>query len=126
MMTALLLGALSPMLAVPAYATQHLPLDKICQDTPEATVCKENTPQTVDNNNLYGPNGILTKVIRILSVIVGIVSIFVIIISGIKFMSSGGDSSKVGNARESLTYAVIGLIVVAFSQAIVIFVINKL
>lgn len=121
-----LLALSAVMFASPAYASQHLPLDAICRTTPEATVCKENTKETTDSNRLYGRNGILTKVMRILSTVVGIVSIFVIIIAGVTFMTSGGDSTKVNKARESIMYAAIGLALVAFAQSVIIFVLNKL
>ena len=117
------------LMAAPAHATQHLPLDRICSDPAlrsQAVACLENDPQDINKNRLWGPDGLLTKVIRILSLVVGIVSIFVIIIAGVTFMTSGGDSSKVNKARESIMYAAIGLVVVAFSQGIVIFVLNNL
>lgn len=121
----LFVGFSGLLFAPDAYASKHLPLDIICQNTPEATAC-QNRNQTVDSNDFYGRNGILTKVIRILSVIVGVVSVFVMIISGVKYMTSNGEPNRVNSAKDSLLYAVIGLALVALSQSIVIFVLNKL
>lgn len=49
----------------------------------------------------------------------GIVAVILIIISGIKFLTSGGDPKQVEGARHTLTYAIIGLIVILFSFAII-------
>lgn len=45
----------------------------------------------------------------------GIVALFLIILSGIKFITSGGDAKQVEGARKTLTYAIIGLIVILLS-----------
>lgn len=45
----------------------------------------------------------------------GVVALFLIVLSGIKFITSGGDAKQVEGARKTLTYAIIGLIVVFFS-----------
>lgn len=42
----------------------------------------------------------------------GVAALFFIIFSGIKFITSGGDPKQVEGARKTLTYAVIGLIVI--------------
>ena len=48
-----------------------------------------------------------------------------IIYGGFKYISSGGDSGKVTEAKNTIIYAVIGLVVVALAQFIVQFVLNK-
>ncbi len=101
-------------------------LDPVCQSTPSATICKDNTPQEPGSNKLYGPNGILTKIANILSMVVGVVALFVIIIGAIRFVTASGDINKVNSARDSVLFAVIGLVVAALAQSIVIFVLNKL
>ena len=49
----------------------------------------------------------------------GITAVFLIIFSGIKFLTSGGDPKQVESARKTLTYAVAGLIIILFSFAII-------
>ncbi len=68
---------------------------------------------------------IARKVINILSIIVGIVAVIMIIIGGFRYVTSGGASDKVGGAKNTLIYAIIGLIIVALAQAIVHFVLNQ-
>lgn len=59
------------------------------------------------------------------SVIVGAISIIMIIYGGFRYITSGGDSGKVGNAKNTLIYAIVGLVIVALAQLIVNFVITQ-
>jgi len=49
----------------------------------------------------------------------GVVALFFIIFSGFKYITSGGDPKQVEGARHTLTYAVIGLLVIFFSFFII-------
>ena len=68
---------------------------------------------------------IVTLIINIFSVIVGIVAVIMILVGGFKYITSGGDSGNISSAKNTIVYAVIGLIIVALSQFIVKFVLNK-
>lgn len=103
------------------------PLKKLCEDNPEATACIENTkPQGPNNNSIYGKNGILMKITRIVSLAVGVASVIVIIIGGIKYVVSQGDANAVTSAKNTVLYAIIGLVIAASAQAIIVLVLNKL
>ena len=65
------------------------------------------------------------KIVNLISIIVGIVAVIIIIFGGFRYITSGGDSGKVGNAKNSLIYAIVGLIIVALAQLIVRFVLNQ-
>jgi hypothetical protein len=69
-------------------------------------------------------SGIASKIVNIFSIIVGIVAVLMIIYGGFKYITSGGDSGNVSGAKNTLIYAIIGLIIVALAQIIVHFVIN--
>jgi len=62
-------------------------------------------------------------VVNILSLIVGVVSVIMIIIGGLKYITSSGDSNNVQGAKNTILYAIIGLVVVLLAQVIVRFVI---
>lgn len=49
----------------------------------------------------------------------GATALFLIIYSGIRYIRSGGDQEKLKGARETLTYAIIGLVIVFLSFAII-------
>lgn len=70
-------------------------------------------------------NGIIKTVINIFSIIVGVVAVIMIIIGGLRYITSGGDSNNVSGAKNTIIYAIIGLVVVALAQFIVQFVLNK-
>lgn len=70
-------------------------------------------------------NGIIRLVINMFSLIVGVISVIMIIIGGLKYITSGGDSGNVSGAKNTILYAIIGLIVVALAQVIVRFVLQK-
>ncbi len=65
---------------------------------------------------------IVANIIRVVLYIVGILSVVFIIYGGVKYGTSAGDSAKVKSAKDTILYAVIGLIVAILAYAIVSFV----
>ena len=80
----------------------------------------DTTTAGSDEINTFLANGI-----NLFSLIVGIVAVVMIIIGGLKYITSGGDSGNVTSAKNTILYAVIGLIIVVLAQVIVRFVINQ-
>ena len=78
-----------------------------------------------DSNGSSSINKIITNVLNILSYIVGIAAVFVLIISGIRMIASGGDSNSFNSAKNGILYAIIGLVIVATSQIIVQYVLKN-
>lgn len=70
-------------------------------------------------------NLIIKTVVNILSFIAGIAAVIMIIVAGLKYVTSSGDTSNTASAKNTLLYAIVGLIVVALAQIIVRFVIGK-
>ena len=64
------------------------------------------------------------KVVNIFSIIVGIVAVIFVIYGGFRYITSGGDSGSVGNAKNTLIYALVGLVIVALAQLIVHYVLS--
>lgn len=65
-------------------------------------------------------------IVSILNVIIGVagfISVIWIIIGGVNYMTSSGDSNKTKKARDTILYACIGLVICVLSFAIVNFVI---
>jgi hypothetical protein len=84
---------------------------------------------TVCPTTITDPGGrvdsIIKLVINIFSLIVGVVSVIMIIIGGLKYITSGGDSGNITGAKNTILYAIIGLVVVALAQVVVKFVLQK-
>ncbi len=70
-------------------------------------------------------NDIIKLVINIFSMVVGIIAVIMIIVGGLKYITSSGDSGNVTSAKNTILYAIIGLVIVALAQIIVKFVLNK-
>jgi hypothetical protein len=68
---------------------------------------------------------IASRIVNLFSIIVGIAAVFMIVYGGFRYITSGGDSGRVGNAKNTLIYAIVGLIIVALAQVIVHFVLNQ-
>jgi hypothetical protein len=62
---------------------------------------------------------VFKNVVSAALIFAGIVALFFIIFAGIKFITSGGDAKQVEGARKTLTFAIIGLIVVLLAFFIV-------
>lgn len=71
-------------------------------------------------------NSTLETVINIMSVVVGIISVIMIIIAGFRYVTSNGDSASVSGAKNTIIYAIVGLIIVALAQFIVKFVLSNI
>ena len=69
--------------------------------------------------------GLATDIIKIFSYVVGIVSVIMVIVGGFQYVTSGGDSGKVTTAKNTIMYALIGIVIVALSQIMVNFVLAK-
>lgn len=75
------------------------------------------TTQGVATLNCVGP--LFKNVIDALLAFAGVAALFLIIFSGIKFITSGGDPKQVEGARKTLTYAIMGLLVIFLSFFII-------
>ena len=63
--------------------------------------------------------------ISILSVVVGVAAVIMLIVGGLKYVASGGDANSIASAKNTVIYAIIGLIIAAMAQVIVRFVLNR-
>ena len=71
-------------------------------------------------------DSIFRSVTNALLFIVGGLSVIMIIIGGIRFVVSGGDQAAVKAARETIIYAVVGVVVSFMSYALVNFVLTQI
>ena len=73
-------------------------------------------------DNVTEDDGLIKKVVNLLLWAIGIISVIMIIIGGIRYATSNGDSNQVTAAKNTIMYAVIGLVIAIFAYAIVNFV----
>ena len=110
---ALVLGIGVSLAPTPAFAVNVF--DQ-CAGNADSAVCKSQG----DN-----ASSMIQNVVNLLLYILGIIAIIMIVVGGIRYTTSGGDSSGTKAAKDTILYAVIGLIVAMLSFAIVNFVVGK-
>jgi hypothetical protein len=60
----------------------------------------------------------LNNVVGALMIFSGVAAVIFIVFAGIKFITSGGDPIKVEGAKKTMTFAIIGLVIVLLSFVI--------
>jgi hypothetical protein len=68
---------------------------------------------------------ILRVVLQLLSAIAAVIAVIMLIVSGLKYITSQGDAAGAASARNTLVYAIVGIVIVVFAQIIVKFVLKK-
>ena len=74
---------------------------------------------------LIGNNGVFSRITNTILLIVGLISVIMLVYGGLRYILSGGDSKKVTDAKNTVLYAIIGLIISLLAFAIVNFVLNS-
>jgi hypothetical protein len=117
MISLALMGTLfAPLAPATVYAQTK---DDICEGV---AITGGNCDSSVAGTSV---ESVVRTVINLLSIIVGVVAVIMIIIGGLKYITSAGDSANVSSAKNTILYAVIGLVIVALAQVIVRFVLDK-
>lgn len=65
---------------------------------------------------------LFNNIVQAALIFVGVVAVIMVIYGGLKFINSGGDQKQTTEARKILTYAVLGVILVLSSFAIIYFI----
>jgi len=124
--------ALASLLLVPAFALGVVafgPVDSQASAQYNIETGKESAkPDSVPNSlfDVGGEDGIFTTIVNILLFIIAAVAVIMLIIGGIRYVVSGGDQQAVTGAKNTILYAVIGIVVAILAYAIVNFVISGL
>lgn len=73
---------------------------------------------------LFGDGGIFAQITNVMLFIIGAISVIMIIIGGLRYILSGGDSANVSAAKNTILYAIVGIIVALLAYAAVSFITN--
>ncbi|MDB5179837.1 MAG: hypothetical protein JWN12_469 [Candidatus Saccharibacteria bacterium] len=87
--------------------------------------CVGVTNSSVCKNQNAKPSDLISKIVNVLLFIVGALSVVMIIVGGILYATSNGDSGRVTLAKNTITYSVVGLVVAFLAFAVVQFVVTK-
>ncbi|MBR3386476.1 hypothetical protein IKG68_02825 [Candidatus Saccharibacteria bacterium] len=113
---ALLLGFTS-ITATPVNAADSIcEMSGVSDEVKKASGCDGGSEKEISDSIIAIINGIIA--------VLAIVAVIVIIYAGIQYMTSAGDASKLKRAKDTLLYAVIGLIICALAAGITNFAIG--
>lgn len=74
---------------------------------------------------IAGDNGMFKKITDVLLFIVGAVAVIMLIVGGIRYVTSGGNQQAVSDAKNTILYAIVGIVVVLLAYAVVNFVVSQ-
>lgn len=100
-------------------------------DNCSTEVCSGNYPESVksacgcDTSNTNTLPNVIVNILNGVIAVAGVIAVVFVIVGGVQYMTSSGDANKVKKAKDTILYAIIGLIVCVLSFAIVNFVIVK-
>ena len=99
--------------------------------TPTSTSGSSNSSISVSTTDLSLPyaKGLddtsLQSILGVVYFWAGIVAVLIIIVGGIRYTTSNGDASKIKSAKDTITYAIVGLVVVIMAAVLTQFVIFR-
>lgn len=82
----------------------------------------QGTDQQAD---LFGNDGIFRTITNVLLFLIGAISVIMLIIGGIRYTVSGGDQAAVTSAKNTILYAIVGIVVAILAYAVVNWVISS-
>lgn len=77
-------------------------------------------------DRLFGPDSIFVTITNILLFIIGAIAVIMLIIGGIRYVVSAGDQNAVASAKNTILYAIIGIVVAFLAYAAVNFISSQL
>lgn len=97
---------------------------------PAVPVYAQPASEIIKGVDAAGDDGVtietrIQTIVNILLFVLGAIAVIMIIIGGIRYTTSNGDSSAITSAKNTILYAVVGLVVAILAFAIVNFVINS-
>lgn len=97
----------------------------LCAVAPSAQAAPDiglNEVQTATGLSTETPSGILINVLRFVAGLIAGLAVLMIVVSGIMYITAGGDSGRSQTAKNIFVTAIIGLVVALLAYAIVVWV----
>lgn len=116
----IIIGVLSLSIITPTFATDGsiCDNDNVPESVQKASGCDGGSSTELPNVIINILNGIIA--------VSGLVAVVFVIVGGIQYMTSAGDPGKTKKAKDTILYAVIGLVICVLAFAIVNFVVNNI
>jgi hypothetical protein len=87
--------------------------------------CSGNADSAVCKSQGDSAQTMIKSVVNLLLFVLGVIAVIMIIVGGIRYTTSNGDSGAITSAKNTILYSVVGLIVAMLSFAIVNFVVGS-
>jgi len=112
-------------LFAPLSIHAYNPLEDTCKNSAQGTDFCSNATADEKRTIVYGNNNIFVKIVQTIILLTAAISVVMIIIGGLRYIFSAGDPGSTKGAKDTILYAVVGLVVVIFAQVIVAFVLSR-
>lgn len=112
------LGIIPIIITTQAFATNLVSCDGLTTDQ-----CKALTENRLDYSK---PGNVVWDIVKFILLVLGGVAGIMIIVGGFQYVASQGDSGAISKAKNTILYAVIGLVVALSAAGIVIFITNNI
>lgn len=115
----LILFCLVFVLILPYFVFAQAPIDKLKIIQPGSGYAEIQTGQ---NEMIFN----IGKIIKVFLSLLGVIFLILMLYAGYNWMTASGDEAKVSKAKDTITRAIIGLIITVGAYGISSFVINRL
>lgn len=115
-------GAIAPSISAVAAA----PINTFAASTTAKEKVKEGIRGAGGDNNQINIGSAIKSIIDIMLFALGAISVIMIVIGGIRYTTSNGDSNGIQGAKNTILYAIVGLVVAILAYAMVNFVVDNL
>lgn len=110
---------------VPSSAMAVSPNSSFAQVNVFDSVCQgANRDQPICNSGQRSLSDLIGQISTTMLFLLGAIAVVMIIIGGIRYTTSGGDPQQTKAAKDTVLYAVIGLVVALLAYAIVAFIVK--
>ncbi len=117
----LFVGFVAPSVSASAITPLHT-----FADTTAQSKVKDGIIKAGGNENRIDVGTAIKSIINMMLFVLGSVSVIMIVIGGIRYTTSNGDSNGIQGAKNTILYAIVGLVVAILAYAMVNFVVDNL
>src|SRR3990167_3341045 len=105
--------------------TQYVLTPSVVAQTSSRTEACRGVEEISGGNGCTPPAGsasikrTMKTIVNILSILAGFIAVVMLVVGGLKYVTSQGDSNAINSAKNTILYAIIGLVVAVLAQIIV-------
>lgn len=107
------------------FAHAATPEEELCAGS-GGTFTGGKCVQSGGGPGLFEDGGVVRNIINVLIFLVGVIAVIMLIIGAIRYATSAGDANATKGAKDTILYAIVGIVVAFAAFALVNFVINSL